>query len=279
MIPFDFEYYRPSTFEEAVRTFHTLDNSGKNVIFLSGGTEFITMARMSHVSADAVIDLKGIAECQKLEIRGEKVVIGSAVTLNKIADTNIYPLLGQKLKGIADHTSRNKITLGGNLQSKLIYREAVLPLLLAEATIKVAGSNGIEFFPIAEVFNQTLNLKHGQFLMQVLVDREYTELPYISLKKTKMSKVGYPIVSLAAFAKDKKICAAFSGVCEYPFRSEQIEEILNDFSIPLKDRIMEAIKLLPSPIVNDIWASAEYREFVFQNTIQEMLYELEGKIS
>ncbi|WP_066287874.1 FAD binding domain-containing protein [Bacillus sp. FJAT-29937] len=279
MIPFNFEYYRPSTIEEAVQTFQTLADQEKNVIYFSGGTEFITMARVNQMKADAVIDIKEIPDCQELGIDGNQVVLGAAVSLNKISETNIFPLLGEKAKQIADHTSRNKITLGGNLHSKLIYRESVLPLLLTDAKVKIAGKEGVETLPLADVFDKQMNMKHGYFLTQVLVDRPYIELPFFSVKKTKMSKVGYPIVSLAAFVNDRKIHAAFSGVCEFPFRSKDMESILNDTSISQMERIDEATKLLPASIVDDIWATAEYREFVFKNALQETLERLEVEIS
>lgn len=279
MIPFDFEYYRPSTIDEAVQTFQSLEGLGKNAIFFSGGTEFITMARMNQMKADAVIDIKGIQDCTMLGIVGDQAVIGAAVSLNHISETNIFPLLGQKAKQVADHSSRNKITLGGNLHSRLIYRECVLPLLLAEANVKIAGTEGVEILPLADVFDTQLNLKNGKFLTQVLIDRSFADLPFVSLKKTKMSKVGYPIASLAAVIKNSKIHVAFSGVCAFPFRSKEIESTINDTSISILERIDEAVKHLPSPIVDDIWASAEYREFVFKNALQETLEQLEGEIS
>ena len=106
-------------------------------MFYSGGTEFITFARVNKLRADAVIDIKGIPECNVLEIHGDQLVIGAAVSLNKITDSKLFPLLGQTVKQIADHTSRNKITIGGNMNSKLIYKESVLPLLLVDAKVKI----------------------------------------------------------------------------------------------------------------------------------------------
>jgi xanthine dehydrogenase molybdenum-binding subunit len=62
MIEFDFEYYRPSTIEEAVGLYHTLHTSGKMPIYYSGGTEIITLARSGQIMMGAVIDIKGISE-------------------------------------------------------------------------------------------------------------------------------------------------------------------------------------------------------------------------
>ena len=83
------------------------------------------------------------------------------------------------------------------------------------------------------VFNKEMKLNAGEFLLQIIIDTSYIDLPYVSLKRTKFSKVGYPVVSVAAIVKDNRIRVAFSGVCEYPFRSDKIETILNDSSLPV----------------------------------------------
>ena len=87
------------------------------------------------------------------------------------------------------------------------------------------------------------------------MDTSYIDLPYVSLKRTKISKVGYPVVSVAAIVKDNWIRVAFSGVCDYPFRSDKIEKILNDTSLPVDERVEKAVAHLPSVIVDDIQGS------------------------
>ncbi|MBS4219741.1 FAD binding domain-containing protein [Bacillus sp. FJAT-49711] len=277
MIPFDFDYYKPSTVEEALQIYETISGRNKKVVYYSGGTEFITFARTQDIYADAVIDIKGIPDCHALEHKDDQLIIGSAVTLNIVADSNIFPLLSQKVKGIADHTSRNKITIGGNINSQLIYKEGILPLLISDSKVKVAGKKEEEILPINNIFNKNFQLEQGQLLVQIYIEKSYVDLPFFTLKKTKFSKVGYPVVSLAAIVKDQRIRAAFSGVCEYPIRSEEIETLLNDSSLSETDKVELAISKLPSPIISDIHASAGYREFVFRNALLETLGALEVK--
>lgn len=269
MIAFDFEYYKPNSITETVEKFNALHAQGKKAFIFSGGTEFITFSRVNKINADAVIDIKGIPECNVLEIQDDQLIIGTAVSLNKITASNLFPLLGQTVKKIADHTSRNKITIGGNMNSQLIYRESVLPLLLADAKVKIARTTGEEIVPLDDIFNT----KQAQvdFLVQIIIDTSYLELPSISLKRTKFSKIGYPVVSLAALIKDHKIRVALSGVCDLPFRSAKIENILNDTSFKIEERIEQVLAHLPSPIVDDIHGSVAYREFVLTNTLFDMM--------
>lgn len=63
MIPDDFEYYRPTSIREAVQLDQTLRKQGKIPAYYSGGTEIITLTRINMFVTDAVIDIKGIPEC------------------------------------------------------------------------------------------------------------------------------------------------------------------------------------------------------------------------
>ena len=274
MIAFDFDYYKPSTIRETVDTYQLAHQSGKQAIFYSGGTEFITFARTYNKIADVVIDMKGIPECTTLGIVGDELIIGAAISLTTIVESNFFPLLGETVKRIADHTSRNKITIGGNLNSQLIYREGMLPFLLADAHATIVGKEEEKNLPLQQILNEGLG--EGEFLVQIYVDQSYLQLPFSSIKRTRLSKVGYPIVTVAALVKDQHIRIAFSGVCEFPFRSDTIETILNDVSTAREERIEQVIHHLPAPVVQDIHASAEYRKFVLKNVLTDTLEALEG---
>ncbi|WP_062107018.1 FAD binding domain-containing protein [Bacillus niameyensis] len=274
MIPFDFEYYQPDSIEEALDVFQKSTESGEKALFISGGTEFITFARINQLQADAIIDVKGIPECHSLLKDGERIRIGAAVSLNLITDSCIFPLMGEKVRRIADRTSRNKITIGGNVNSQLIYREGVLPLLLADAKVSIAGHEQ-KIASIESVFEQKFRLEPGQFLVDFQLDASFTECPFFSLKKTKQSRVGYPIVSLAALVKDGSLRVALSGVCEYPFRSKELEAVLNDLTLSAGERVVKASTLLPAPIIDDLQASKDYRHFLLKQCLEETIEALE----
>ncbi|MDD2234843.1 MAG: FAD binding domain-containing protein [Desulfitobacteriaceae bacterium] len=275
MIPFDFEYYKPSSIMEAVDTFRLLNTQGKEPLYYGGGTEIITMARRSHIFTKAVIDIKGIPECNTFNVQNGKLVIGASITLTRLGESDIFPLLGKAARKVADHTVRNKLTLGGNICGKITFREAVLPFLLSDSMVVLAGQRGTRNVPINQVFNKTLNLEQGEFIVQLVIDIEYSQLPFMSIKKTKQEKSAYPLISVDALKKDGQIRLAFSGVCPFPFRSSTIEQILNDKNIPLELRINKALTSLPAPINNNIEASAEYREFVLKNTLTDTIKVLE----
>lgn len=68
MLPFDFEYYKPNTIDEAIDLYHKLDSMGKKPLSYGGGTEFISMARKHNLYSQGLIDIKGIADLNIYEI-------------------------------------------------------------------------------------------------------------------------------------------------------------------------------------------------------------------
>lgn len=93
MIPNDIIYCKPDTLKEASDAYAKYNNEGKNVKFYAGGSEIITMARVSSINIDVVIDLKAIPEMQEMKIDGNELIIGSCVTLTRIKTSNMFPLL------------------------------------------------------------------------------------------------------------------------------------------------------------------------------------------
>jgi xanthine dehydrogenase molybdenum-binding subunit len=197
--------------------------------------------------------------------------------LTQISEENLFPLLSEVSRGVADHTIRDKITLGGNICGKIIYREAVLPFLLCNSTAVIAGKKGLRKVQMMEAFEQKLKLDKGEFLVQLITDSSFLELPHMSIKKTRQEEIDYPLITVSALLKDNQVRIAFSGVLPYPFRSLMAEDILNDRSLPIASRIDQGIESLPQPVMGGLSGSPEYRTFVLKNIIYDIMTELGGQ--
>lgn len=271
MIPFDFDYYRPDTLKEAIALFSHLDDAGEHPVWYGGGTELLSMARMGELRYGAVIDTKSIQECRTLHDDGENVVFGAAVTLSDIVVSDKFPLLQKTVGRIADHTIQNRITLGGNLAGTIIYREAALPLLLGDAELTAAGKNGLKQYSLRQVFDGRLRLPAGELFVSAAVPRALTQAPYFHIKKTKNEKIDYPLVTAAGLIADGYLRLALSGLAAYPFRDLGVEAILNDHRLTFQERAQACDTALSGVIHSDLSGSAEYRRFVFKNTIINIL--------
>lgn len=276
MIPNKFEYYKPDTLEEAYNLYNELSSQSKNPLYYGGGTEIITMSRANNIHMGAVIDIKGIPDCCNIEIKDNKLNIGSAVTLSQITESKTFPLLGQTAARIADHTVQCKLTIGGNLLGTIIYRETSLPLMLCNSTAVIFGKNGKREVQVNQIFDQKLNILPGEILVNLLTDNKYCSMPYVHAKKTKSDKIAYPLLTVAAIKKDDKIRIAFSGLCSCPIRSLEVEGYINDGSLNDKDKINKIVENISGTILDDIEGSSNYRKFVLKNTLENTLKTLEN---
>lgn len=276
MIPFNFVYYCPDTLKEAAEIFSELQSQGKAVVYYAGGSEIISMCRTGSIQPEAIIDIKNIPECKLLSVDSEKLHIGSVCTLSQISESKLFPLMRLTCGRIADHTNQCRITLGGNLCGTIIYRETSLPLLLSGADITLYGPEAERTVPFENVFHGRMQMKPGEMIVQVHIPIWALSARYSHVKKTANEKIDYPLVSIAALWKDDNLRIAFSGVCSYPFRSEQIENVLNAKSQPIEERIRQAVELLPELAYTDVESSGEYRLFVLKNTLRELLEDWEN---
>jgi len=283
-IPFDFEFYQPETLTEAKALWHDLaaeckeplsvNGFKKKPLYYAGGTEIISKARVQTLKFDALIDLKKIPECNILGINGDNLIIGSCKTLAKIAESGLFPLLGKTVKRIADHTIQGKITLGGNLFGSIKYREACLPLLITDCTAVIMTEKGPEEVSFRKIFDGKMKLSDGDFLVQIKINKRYLNLPYAHVKKTKIDKIDYPLITMVSHKDGQIIRAAITGYGSEP--TILPENLLNEPASP-DERIKSIIKNLDKQVENDLAGSSDYKKFVLGNILEELFAKFSGK--
>ncbi len=279
MISNGFEYHQVYTAAKAITLFQQLDQAGKSPVFFNGGTEIITMLRIHAVynKTQAIINIKDIPECNVIDFHHDRLIIGGSITLANLEEREEFPLLKKNCGRIADHTSREKITIAGNICGSIPYKEAILPLLLTDATLIIASESGMKEVPLQKVFDKDMHLDHGTFIVQIAINRAYINLNFVSKKVTKIGRIGYPVLTVNGLQMEDMVRFAFSGLCAFPFRSYTIEKILNHVDGSLEDKLSEIIQALPAPILHDAHGSAAYREFVLQYLLEESLTKLKGR--
>ncbi len=276
MIPFDFEYYAPESVEEAAGLYAELAEKGKEPLYYSGGTEIVTFARAQTVKTGALVDIKGIPETTVLELDDEKLVLGANLTLTMLAEQDHFPLLAAVAGKVADRTVRNRLTLGGNICGRLPYREAILPLLAADAGVVLAGKDGSRSEPLGKLFDKRLKLEKGEMLVQLTVSLDELDQKGWNKRRVKHGPVDYPLLHLAGLQKNGRLALAVSGLCAFPFRSDELEKTLNDSGLSADERVEKSLDLLPGPVRSDEYGSDDYRRTLWQKDLVEMLGEMEG---
>ncbi len=276
MIPFNFEYYQPSSPAEAVELYAALEADQKKPLYYSGGTEIISYSRHGKLLFGALIDINKIEQTKVFKVEEGKLLAGAGVSLSALADQNLYPLLARAARGVADRTVRNRLSLGGNICSRLPYREAVLPFLLAEAEALIFGPGGSRSEPLRALFDKRLRITPGELLVQLSLPENNIRLKAWGKRREKHGPVDYPLLHTNAVLCENHLCVAVSGLCAFPFRSAEVEEALNDKNLSVQGRIDKAIAMLPAAIRSDDLASNEYREALWRQDLAEMVKEMGG---
>ncbi|MCY0877501.1 MAG: FAD binding domain-containing protein [Firmicutes bacterium] len=279
MIPGPLEYYRPTRWDEARQVFQQLIQAGRTPRYALGGTELITMARTSQLSFSDVIDLKRIPEVMTQDQDGDWITWGAGLPLGRIAALDRWPVLTATVDRVADHTSREHITLGGNGFSLLPYKEAMLPFMLvdhAEATL--ATGAGLVTGRLPDYFDGTWRVASEDFLVSLRVrESEVRNMRFRSFKLTRLDWIDYPLVTIVAVRHPTgEIRAAFAGWGSAPLVSAEVNRVLSDTSRSPGARAAAAIGAMPVKPLDDVHGSAAYRAFVTEYTLARMIGELEA---
>jgi CO/xanthine dehydrogenase FAD-binding subunit len=275
MIPFNFEYYKPSSIKEAVNLFQELQVQGEIPLYFGGGTEIITLGRIGNLNTNAVIDINSIPECIELAMKDGKFILGSGISLTQAVYQDHFLLLSKCANEIADQTARNKISLGGNICSHIRFKEAILPFLITDSQVLIASDKGVQMKTIFEAFNEDFQLSPGELLVQLIVDENYINAPYFAKKIRTIGTVGYPVISINAVKISGRLKIAISGASNLPLYSEEINETLNNRQSSYKERVKLALDSWPKPIIDDIQGSEKYKRFLLETTILEIFQVLE----
>ena len=272
MIASDLVYVRPDTAEEAVDAWSRHEGAR----YLAGGTEIATSARRTAAyGLRACIDVKRIAEANVLETSGDHLCLGAALSLSSVAEQNAFPLLGATLRGIADHTVRNRLSLGGNVAGLLPYREAVLPLLLADASMRsiVPGQPGAHPIrrqrKLRDAFDKRLLLAPGELVLAFCIPLEAPDWPWCHRRKTRTGPVDYPLVATAMVRVGDSVRLAIAGAHPYPVRSDAVDAALSTDGPAALPSALAAF----GPPCSDSRASAEYRAALLHDMVRASLEE------
>lgn len=263
-IPHDFEYSKPSSIKEAL---DLLSKYGKNAKILAGGTDMANMLKNGFPVPEMMIDIKGLTELDKIEVKNNEIHIGSLVTFNTIIKSQIikekFNTLWDAANLVASNGVRNRATMIGNICSAVACMDSAAPLLVHDATIHLNSVNGLRSMPIQQWFvdNRKTAINENELVIGVTVPiptqkyaGAYQKLMRYSGEDLSQSNVG--ILAL----EDKSFRVAFGSVGPTPKRSLKIEHFLDKKEIT-DSVIAEAKEIIETVIapITDVRATKEYR--------------------
>jgi carbon-monoxide dehydrogenase medium subunit len=273
MIPSSFEYFAPTSLNEALSLLSAHKGEAK---LLAGGHSLIPLMKFRLAAPPYLIDLGRIADLAYIRQEGDEIAIGAMTTHHTIESSDLLnqkcPLLSETAACIGDVQVRNKGTIGGSLAHADPAGDFPAAVLALSATIKAVGPGGERWIKAEDFFVDLLTtaLKEDEILteIRVPVSQSGTGTAYL---KVPQKASGFAVCGVAARIRvDKKqtcqdVAVAITGIGPKAYRAGAVEQALRGQQIDAaavdaaSKRAVDGID--PS---EDIHASAEYRAHLTQ---------------
>ncbi|MFC1814773.1 FAD binding domain-containing protein [Thermodesulfobacteriota bacterium] len=120
-----FKYFRPTTLSEF---FEITDHyRSEDYVIMGAGTDILVKIKHRLIKPSVLISLRGIPELKAIERKRQNIIIGAAINLRQIKESNLIkellPALSQAAGWVASPQIRNMGTIGGNicLDTRCLY--------------------------------------------------------------------------------------------------------------------------------------------------------------
>lgn len=168
----DFEYEAPTSLAAAVELLGRHNGQARP---LAGGTDLIDHIRVGRLAPAVVVDIKKIPELNVLDVRGDGLHLGGAVSCRKIVrDARIktsWSALHDACSIIGGMQIQSRASVGGNVCTSGAAADSTPALIALNAQCVIAGAGGTRSVPIAEFCTGpgTNVLKPGELLVEFVL--------------------------------------------------------------------------------------------------------------
>ncbi|MFE9308826.1 FAD binding domain-containing protein [Streptomyces sp. NPDC088353] len=232
MIPPAFDYARPASVDEAVRT---LADAGEDAKVLAGGQSLLPLLRLRLAFPELVVDIGRIPGLRGVREDGGTLAVGALTTHHDVVHDPLVRqyagLLAQATETVADPAVRHRGTLGGSLAHADPAGDLPAVALALDAELVAEGPRGRRAIPAREFFADYLQtaLAPDELLVEVRVPkREGWGYRYEKFHRVAQS---WAMVGVAALVRrdDGRIAEARIGLTNMgatPLRAAAAEEAL-----------------------------------------------------
>ncbi|MCC5948365.1 MAG: xanthine dehydrogenase family protein subunit M [Nitriliruptoraceae bacterium] len=264
MDPTKVTYLRPTSVAEAVDALRTSDGARP----IAGGTDLMVQVRLGRRRPDTVVDLSAVDGLAELS----EERIGAGVTMRRLLASEhaaaAWPALVEAARLLGGRQIQAMATVGGNLCNASPAAESATPLLVHDATARIAGPDCVRAVPLEEFWSgpgQTV-LGPGELLIAVTLPATAGRSAYrrIELRRS----VDIAVVSAAARLEivDGAVAqarVAIGAAAPTPRRVVAAEQVLEGVAVgPDLERAINQAAVLAGDAcvpIDDTRATARYR--------------------
>jgi len=268
MIPAEFEYYTPTSLDEALALLNRYGNEAK---LLAGGHSLLPALKLRLSSVGHIIDIGRISDLAYIKEDEGSLCIGARTTHYEVESSSLLqqrcPLLVECAARIGDVQVRNRGTLGGSLAHADPAADYPAALLALEAEIRTVNSNGKRGIKAEDFFVDMLTtaLRSGEIITEVRAAPFAANTGSAYLKVPQPAS-GFAVVGVAAVVAldGKGHCArvrvGVTGAAAKAFRAPDTEAALTG-KTPDDTTLAHAASQATNgtETIGDMFASDEYR--------------------
>jgi aerobic carbon-monoxide dehydrogenase medium subunit len=282
MKPVPFDYYAPTSVEEALDKLAELGYGGK---VLAGGQSLIPAMNFRMSRPGALVDLNNIPELAYIKPTSDGgLAIGTMTRTSKVEQsieaTTRYPLLAEVMPNIAHLQVRNRGTFGGSIAHADPAGQLPAIAVALDAKMKICSKGKERWVSAGDFFT-------GPFMTvlepeEMLVEVVLPPLPPrtgSSYQQVSRQRGGYAQVAVASvvtlddkgFCKDVRLVLISVG--DVPILSRKAREILVGKE-PKADTYQAVAKAAASSEIDpatDLHATADYRRNLVQVLVERSL--------
>jgi CO/xanthine dehydrogenase FAD-binding subunit len=240
----------PRTLGEALR----LKSAFPDAVPIQGGTDLMVELNFDRARPQALLNLNEVEELRGWSRNNGKMWLGAGLTYAEAMRpplSELLPALAEAARTVGGPQIRNRGTIGGNLATASPAGDALPPLLVSGAEVKLGSVDGERWIPLQEflIGPKHNDLREDELILGVDVKTGTPESRQTFMKVGPRNAMVIAVVSLA-LRVDQELRAAFGSAGPVP---TLVRARLNEVdSFP--DRVAEAA----SPI-DDVRGTAAYR--------------------
>ena len=149
-------YYKASSVQEALAYLATHRGRAQLV---AGGTQLMPLVESGEAIAMCLVDISGICALRRIALEDSHLVMGSAVTLQMMADHALVhaeaPLLIEALGKTKASVQRNVATLGGAVATSHGTSEISVALVALDTEAQITNLTGSQWLPLSCLLAKT----------------------------------------------------------------------------------------------------------------------------
>ncbi len=280
----DFEYDAPTSLADALALLARYDGRARP---LAGGTDLIDHVRTGRLAPDLIVDVKKIAELNRLELSKNGLRLGAAVPCFKIYGNpeicRLYAALADSCRIIGGIQIQSRASVGGNLCNSGPAADSTPALIALGATAVIAGPKGQREVPVEKFCTGPSRnvLERGELLVELRFPARPANSGshyrrFIPRNEMDIAVVGVG-ASVVLDAKGQKFLSAriaLGAVAATPLFAEEASRLLA--GLPVDDssiaRAADAARGIAKPI-DDMRGTIEFRLHVTKVLTERVLRE------